>query len=85
MQEIKHDIYLRDIRGGELVVSYRHIAEGRTYTAHRDTSSRLPLECLTLFDDGVVNVCDLTEEERQWLQAESTARSNAIDFEGVDV
>lgn len=85
MHEITHDIRLRDIRNNELVVSYRQIKEGRSYTAGRHVSTRLPVECIVLFDDGTVDVCDLTDEERQWLTAESSARSNPIDFEGVDV
>jgi len=85
MHEIAHDIRLRDIRAGELVVTYTHMAEGSSYTAGRHVSSRLPVECLTLFNEGVVEVCDLTDEERQWLTAESSARSNTIDFDGVDV
>jgi len=85
MHEITHDIRLRDIRDGELVVSYTHVAEGNSYTASRNVSTRLPVECLALFTDGVIDVCDLTDEERQWLTAESSARSNAIDFDGVDV
>jgi len=81
MHEIAHDIRLRDIRGGELVVTYTHMAEGHSYTAGRHVSARLPVECLTIFTEGVV----VTDEERQWLTAESAARSNTIDFDGVDV
>lgn len=85
-QTDRHDIALRDVRDGELVVSYNHIVrKNSSYTAGRHVSSRLPVECLEVFDGGTVAVSELTDEERQWLTAESAARSNTIDFEGVDV
>jgi len=68
-----------------LVVSYNHVAEGRNYSTARHVSTRLPIECLALFDGGTIDVADLTDEERQWLTAESAALSNEIDFAGVDV
>jgi len=82
----RHDINLRDIRDGELVVSYNAI--DRSYssaTFGRHVSSRLPLACLTLFDDGTLAVDELTDEERAWITSESAARSNEIDFDGVNV
>lgn len=80
----RHDIYLRDVRNGQLVVSYRAIdRSGRTHVSHRDVSTRLPMECLTLFDGGSVDVAELTDEEREWLTEESGHLSNTIDFGGV--
>jgi len=80
----RHDIRLRDIDGDELVVSYRTINDGATYTEGRHVSSRLPVECLVLFDDGRLPVDELTAEERAWIQSESAARSNEIDFAGTE-
>ena len=79
----RHDIVLRDIREGEAVVSYRATKSNRSAQVVRHVSARLPVECLTLFDGGVVDVADLTAEEQAWLEAESTP--NTIDFEGVRV
>jgi len=80
-----HDIRLRDIRNGELVVSYNAINDANSsYTEARHVSARLPFECVALFNDGRIDVGDLTDEERQWLHAESAARSNAIDFQGTE-
>lgn len=76
----RHDIQLRDVRDGRLVVSYLHIADGRSLTAIREVSTRLPFECLTVFDGGTVDVDALTPEERAWLKAESAP--NTIDFNG---
>ena len=80
-----HDVRLRDIRDGELVVTYTAINQtNRSYTEGRHVSARLPVECLVVFTDGVAEVSDLTAEEREWLQAESAARSNTIDFAGTE-
>lgn len=92
-----HDIVLRDIATpddgrcpddltrGCLVVTYRVTNEAnKTYTEARAVSSRLPVECLVLFDDGRVPVADLSADERAWLQAESGAHSNEIDFAGTE-
>jgi len=82
METTRHDIHLRDIQGGELVVSYTHMVQGFSYQGVLHVSSRLPIECLALFDGGVVDVSDLSDEEREWLTFESGERSNEIDFEG---
>lgn len=82
----RHDIELRDIRDGQLVVSYNAVDRANdSYTAGRHVSTRLPLWCLVVFDDGTVDVADLDDSEREWLAAESAARSNPIDFDGVRV
>lgn len=91
----RHDLELRDVADSDdprcpdtldgcLVVSYvtKHTANA-TYTEIRDVSTRLPVECLVVFDDGAVDVTDLSREERAWLAAESDAHSNQIDFEGT--
>lgn len=83
-----HRIILRDISDGEtphLVAEYVAINQtNRSYTEGRHVSTRLPVECLVLFDGGSVDVADLSAEERAWLRAESGARSNEIDFEGTE-
>lgn len=80
-----HAIALRDVRDGELVVTYHTINDvNHSYTEGRHVSSRLPFECVTLFDGGAVDVAELTDEERQWVRSESAARSNTIDFEGTE-
>lgn len=82
----RHDLELRDVRDGRLVVSYNAVnRENETFTIGRHVSSRLPLECLVLFDGGSIDVSDLTDEERRWVASESASMSNPIDFEGVAV
>jgi len=82
METTRHDIHLRDIQDGELVVSYTHMAENSSYQGGLHVSSRLPIECLALFDGGTVDVSDLSGKEREWVTFESGERSNEIDFEG---
>jgi hypothetical protein len=92
----RHDIELRDIADADdprcpdemhgcLVVSYNtsHTLNA-TYSEGRHVSTRLPLACLAVFDDGVVDVTDLSAFQRAWLRAESAAYSNEIDFSGTD-
>lgn len=78
-----HELRLRDVRDGRLVVSYLSKAENRTAQMMRDVSVHLPVECLALFDGGTVAVSDLTSEERAWVRSESARWGNEIDFEGV--
>jgi len=93
----RHDIELRDIAPptddrcpddmtrGCLVVSYNAIHDANaTYTEGRHVSTRLPVECLALFEDGTIDVGDLTADEREWLQAASSEHSNEIDFAGTE-
>jgi hypothetical protein len=91
----RHDIELRDVADADdprnptdvpvLVASYNAVTKpNASYTAGRHVSTRLPVECLELFDGGTIDVTDLTAEERAWLQAESRALSNEIDFAGVE-
>jgi|GEM_PF-5222082 len=75
----RHDIELRDVRDGQLIASYNHVEHGRTFTEAYHASVRLPMECLTLFEDGTVDVAELTEEERAWLHYED----EKIDFGGA--
>lgn len=70
MQVDRHDIALRDVRDGELIVSYNHVERGPTSTAAYHCSDRLPLACLVLFDGGVVDADELTHEQRQWIEYE---------------
>lgn len=77
METTKHNVELRDVRNGELVVAYNHVKEGRTYVDAYHGSARLPMECLTLFDGGVIDAEELTTEERQWLHYED----DTIEFE----
>jgi hypothetical protein len=80
----RHDLELRDVRDGQLVVSYNHVREGPTYTEGRHVSTRLPMECIVLFGrDGTVPVAFLTDEQRRWVRFESAQRSNTVDFDGV--
>jgi hypothetical protein len=82
LTERRNDIQLRDVRDGELVVSHVTVGDGATFTEVYDTSTRLPLACLVLFDgDGVVPVDELDATERAWVEAETAARSNAVDLE----
>lgn len=67
----RHDIELRDVRDGRLVVSYNCVRSGRTYTEGKHTSDRLPVEFLALFDGGTLDPATLTEEEREWIEAEA--------------
>ena len=93
----RHDIELRDIAApyddrcpddchrGALVVSYNTVRDhNATYTEARYVSARLPVECLALFEGGTIDVADLTDEERDWLQSASADLGNEIDFAGVD-
>jgi hypothetical protein len=81
----RHDIELRDVRDGHLLVSYNVINDANaTYTESRHISTKLPVECLVLFEDGTIDVSDLTADERAWLQAESDLLSNKIDFAGTE-
>lgn len=79
LETTKHNLELRDVRDGELVVTYNHVKEGRTYVDAYHGSARLPMECLTLFDGGVIDAEELTTEERQWL----TYEDGSIVFEEV--
>lgn len=88
----RHDIRLRDVvQNGEskcpddmdtaLVATYDATYKpSSTFTEARSVSVRLPFECIVLFDDGVIEINDLTETERAWLRAES---DGSIDFEGT--
>lgn len=79
-----HDIRLRDVRDGMLVVGYLAMAQHRSAKMIRSVSARLPVECLALFDGtGVLDVDALTAEERAWIRSESAHWGNEIDFEGV--
>jgi len=79
----RHDISLRDVRDGKLVVTYNHMVSNTSYTGGRHVSARLPVECLCLFDGGTLDVSDLSATEREWLQAASAeCGANEIDFEG---
>lgn len=91
-----HTIELRDVITDDdprcpdefsrcLLVSYnaRNVAN-ETYTESRHVSTRLPVECLVLFTDGAIDVADLTAEERDWVESESAAVSNRIDFAGTE-
>jgi hypothetical protein len=81
----RHDLELRDVRDGQLVVTYNCVREGSTFTEGRHVSTRLPFECITLFGtDGTVPVAFLTDEQRRWVRYESAQRSNVVDFNGVD-
>jgi hypothetical protein len=93
----RHDIELRDVASptddrcpddmdrGCLVVSYNAIRDANaTYTEGRHVSARLPVECLVLFEDGTVEVGDLSADERAWVQRASAEYSNEIDFAGTD-
>lgn len=93
----RHDIELRDIAPptddrcpddltrGCLVVTYNAVHEpNATYTEGRHVSTRLPVECLVLFEDGTIEVSDLSADERDWLQTESARYSNTIDFAATE-
>jgi hypothetical protein len=92
-----HDIELRDVAdaddprcpdgmAGCLVVTYRAVHEpNSTYTEVRSVSSRLPRECLVLFEGGTIDVDALGADERAWLEAASAEHSNCIDFEGTEL
>jgi hypothetical protein len=92
----RHGIRLRDIARPDddrcpdgmdrdcLVVSYdaTHKPDD-SYTEARAVSTRLPVECLVLFDDGWIDVAELSADERAWLESASAEHSNRIDFEGT--
>jgi len=81
----RHDIELRDVREDHILVSYNAILDcNATYTEGRHVSSKLPRECLVLFEDGTLDVSELSEDEREWLQFESEQMSNEIDFAGTE-
>lgn len=74
-----------DTLDGCLVVSYSvTYTPNATWTELRDVSTRLPTECLVLFDDGSVPVSDLSDDEKAWVRAESAAHSNEVDFAGAE-
>lgn len=91
-----HSLRLRDVADADdprcpddmdgcLVVSYDVTHKpNSTFTEVRTVSTRLPTECLVLFEGGVVDVADLTATERAWLQAASAEHSNEIDFAGTE-
>lgn len=91
-----HQIYLRDVAPptdgrcpndmdlGALVVTYEAVLENNcSYTEGRYVSARLPVECLVLFEDGVIDPTALSADERDWLQAASREHGNEIDFAGT--
>lgn len=92
----RHDIELRAIADADdprcpdgldgcLVVSYNASHRpNTTYSEGRYVSTRLPRDCLVLFDDGTIDVAELSDTARAWLRAESAAWSNEIDFQGTD-
>ena len=74
-----------DTLNGCLVVSYSvTYTPNATCTEIRDVSTRLPLECLVVFESGAVPVDALTADEKAWVRAESAAHSNEIDFAGAE-
>lgn len=76
----RHDLELRDVRDGRLVVSYNRVTHGRSHTEGAHVSDRLPLACLALFDgEGAIDVADLSAEERAWVEFEG----DRIAFEEV--
>ena len=89
----RHDIRLRDVvqhgepkcpddMGAALVASYSATYKpNSTFTEVRDVSVRLPFEMIILFDDGVIDIDELSATERAWLRAESDGR---IDFKGTN-
>jgi len=81
----RHDIELRDVREDHILVSYNAILDcNATYTEGRHVHSKLPRECLVLFEDGTLDVSELSDDEREWLQFESEQMSNEIDFAGTE-
>lgn len=81
----RHDIELRAVRDGQLVVRYNAVDETpQSATFARHVSTRLPLSYGPLFAGGRVGVADLSATERRWLTVVSGALSNRIDFGGVD-
>lgn len=75
----RHDIELRDVRDGQLVVSYNRVRTNRTMVEAIHVSDRLPLATLALFDGPTADIEALTADERAWIEAEA----RAIAFEGV--
>jgi len=70
--QVKNNIALRDVREGALLAEHRRIKEGHSHVTAEHATLNLPIELISLFNgSGVVEVCDLTEEEREWITAES--------------
>lgn len=75
----RYDLTADGIDDGELVTTLNEVdsnANGDVFARH--VSARLPLGALTLFEDGTVDVADLSDGERAWIRAESGARSNEV-------
>jgi len=81
MRDERHTLRVYDVTDdGRLAVDYRRVERYRSGVAADHTHARLPFECAPLFDDGTVELGELTVEEREWIEAEA----DALDFGGVD-
>jgi hypothetical protein len=65
-------IILRDVQSEKVKISHRRIEHGRTYTAAEYTTDYLPIEFLSILSEGVVDLSELTDEERKWMQTEGS-------------
>ena len=77
--------YCPDDMDGCLVVSYDSVYDANaTYTEGRHVSARLPTWCIVFFEDGIVDVSELSDSTKAVIRESSRVYGNEIDFEATE-